>query len=577
MIISETGHAKAVWASLMIAFLCLQSTAALTAENIGARLAVPSPEQLIWQDYEIGMFIHFSMNTWQDQEYDDLGVPLSEFNPDRLDTDQWAQTAVDMGAKYVVFVAKHVGGFCMWPTKTTDYAVQNTPWRNGKGDVLADLSDSCRKHGLRLGVYLSPADRKHGATVGGRCSSPDEQDRYAALYREQLTEILSQYGEMVEVWFDGSLVVEVGDILARYAPRAMVFQGPYATIRWVGNESGFAPYPAWNSVRCVDGESGIATAANGDPLGAMWLPLECDARMRRDWFWSGKNADTLKSVDELMEMYYLSVGRGATLLLNHTPDTTGLIPEADAKRSREFGLEVKRRFGRSLAETNGIGASIELELNGTKRIDHVITMEDTAFGERVLEYAIEGLNGGTWQTLCEGTSVGHKRIDGFKPIEVSKIRFRAVKAQAPPIIRKLAAYDTGGASIPERTNVSIWSPKADLAQEIILWQWGGPSGGDAQTVSLDVGQYCRHAGLYRLEFRPGDSSSTIPNIESLEFLIDGLPASEFLKQVKGQPSEYRVNVSGIDRRMDIQFNVPKGSGKTGQGKLIFQLIPPDSK
>jgi alpha-L-fucosidase len=172
----------------------------------------------------------------------------------------------------------------------------------------------------------------------------------------------------------------------------------------------------------------------------VWLPNECDARMRRDWFWNSKNAKTLKSVDQLMDMYYGSVGHGAVLILNAAPDTTGLIPEADVRRAAEFGAEIARRFGRSLAETQGSGDTVTLELGGAKRIDHVVTMEDILQGERIREYAVEGLVNGAWTTLCEGTSVGHKKIDRIKPVKVEAVRLRVTQSAAAPIIRKLAVY-----------------------------------------------------------------------------------------------------------------------------------------
>ncbi len=402
--------------------------------------ARPTPEQLAWHDSEIGMFIHFAPNTYTDQEYDDLSLPLEKFNPVRLDTDQWVAAAEGMGAKYIVFVAKHAGGFCMWPTETTDYSVKHSPWRGGAGDVLRDLSESCRKHRMRLGVYVSPCDRKHGAEGGGRCPTPEAQEAYNNLYRQQLTEVLSRYGEMYEVWFDGSIVVPVGDILERCAPRAMVFQGPHATIRWVGNEEGIAPYPAWNALSEHDARSGEATVAHGEPNGLAWLPLECDARIRSTWFWNTTNADTLKTVGQLMEMYYHSVGHGAVLLLNQTPDTRGRIPEADVKRGAEFGAEVRRRFDKSIAETKGGGDLVEIVLPSPARIDHVVAMEDISQGERVREYVIEGFVGKEWKPLCRGTAIGHKKIDRFTPVEVTKVRLRALKCAGRPLIRKLAAF-----------------------------------------------------------------------------------------------------------------------------------------
>lgn len=406
------------------------------------KLCRPTPQQVAWQDFEVGMFIHFAPSTWQDQEYDDLSTPLDKINPEKLDTDRWVHAAEVMGAKYIVFVAKHVGGFCMWPTDTTDYGIRNTPWWGGKGDVLGDLAESCRKRGMPLGVYLSPQDRKHGAEVSGKCKTPDEQAAYNKLYRQQLTEVLSRYGRMVEVWFDGSNVIEVGDILKQYAPAAMIFQGPYATIRWVGNEDGFAPYPAWNAVPEEIWRACKATAEHGDSDGTIWLPNECDARMRRHWFWNTKNAPTLKTVDHLMDMYYRSVGHGANLLLNHTPDTSGLIPEADVRRGAEFGAEVKRRFGRSLAEISGTGMVVELKLSAAREIDHIITMEDIRQGERVRAYVIEGRVGGEWVELASGSAVGHKKIDRIHPVEVSRVRLRVTASSAEPVIRRLAVYDT---------------------------------------------------------------------------------------------------------------------------------------
>ena len=420
-----------------IATLCVCASALLPGAAEPAR---PTPDQAAWQDLELGMFIHIAPNTWQDAEGDQRNTPLDKINPTALDTEQWAQVAESMGAKYIVFVAKHMGGFCMWQTDTTDYGIKNTPWKDGKGDVLAELSASCKKHGIKLGVYLCPRDDAHNVGDSGRCKDPAQQEKYNAIYRQQLTEVLGRYGEMAEVWFDGSTIVEVGDVLKQYAPHAAIFQGKYASIRWVGNEDGKAPYPAWNAVSQKAAESGGATAKDGNPNGEVWLPNECDARMRQDWFWNSKNAKTLKSVDQLMDMYYGSIGHGAVLILNATPDTSGRIPEADVQRAAEFGAEIQRRFGKSIAETQGSGESVLLELGGVKRIDHIVAMEDILKGERIREYVIEGRAGGAWAKLCEGTAVGHKKIDRIKPVEVDAVRLRVTKSADSPILRKFAVY-----------------------------------------------------------------------------------------------------------------------------------------
>jgi alpha-L-fucosidase len=404
--------------------------------------ARPSPQQLAWHDLELGMFIHLAPQTWQDSENDNLTTPLSAINPDRLDTDQWVRVAQSMGAKYIVFVAKHEGGFCWWQTRTTDFGVRNLAWREGKGDVVRDLADSCRTAGMKLGVYLSPQDRTHGIGVGGRAKDPTRQPAYEALFRRQLTELLSHYGAMIEVWFDGNLVFDVGDILAAHAPEAVVFQGPQASIRWVGNEDGVAPYPAWNAVRVPKAAPrwGDYTAADSDPDGNRWLPIECDARIRSTWFWRTDNERTLKPISRLMEMYYRSVGNGAVLLLNLTPDRTGAMPASDAARAAEFGAEIRRRLGTPLAETHGSGGEIVLSLAGPATVDHVVLMEDIREGERVRRYEVEARVDGSWKHIATGSAVGHKKIDRIEPQQADALRLRVVDSVGLPRIRSFAAY-----------------------------------------------------------------------------------------------------------------------------------------
>ena len=415
----------------------------LLSLTLQASLPKPSPSQLEWQDAEMGMFLHFAPNTWQDQEYDNLSTPLGAINPTKLDSDQWVRTAKSMGAKYFIFVAKHVGGFCWWQTTTTDYSVKSIPWRGGKGDVMADVAKSCKKFGLRLGVYLSPADSKHGVDVGGKAKDPSKQGEYKALFRTQLTELLSKYGPIHEVWFDGSLIFDVSDILTRYAPNAIVFQGPQASIRWVGNEEGITPYPAWNGAKFDPKTWGTLTAADGTPDGDRWLPNETDSRMRNSWFWNTKNEPSVKPLPQLMEMYEASVGHGSFMLINNTPDTSGLIPAPDVARAKEFGEEIKRRYSLPVVYSSGHGDLIEAMPSSPTVIDAAITMEDISQGERVRAYVIEGLIEGVWQTLATGTAIGHKKIDKFDPVRVSKVRIRITKSAGEAQIRKLAVFRTG--------------------------------------------------------------------------------------------------------------------------------------
>jgi alpha-L-fucosidase len=406
-------------------------------------VALPSRAQLDWLDRELGMFVHLAPNTWQDREGDDASI-LPEHLPFAADPVQWADVAVSLGARYLVMVAKHQGGFCLWQTMTSSYSVRNTAWRDGRGDVMAELDDACRSRGLGLGVYLSPRDDFHGAGVSGRCATPEAQESYNAIARQQLTELLTRYGRMVEIWFDGSTVVPVADILDARAGEAMIFQGPRATIRWIGNEDGYAPEPLWNALPRAAAAGGVATAAEGNPRGDAWLPLEVDVSIRRpNWFWSTRNAGRLLSLEQLLQVYYRSVGRGAQLLLNLPPDTSGRIPDADAARAAEFGAEVRRRFGTPVASGRGAGPEVTLASDGRGPVDHVILEEELRDGQRILAWALEGRRDGAWRALGAGASIGHKRIQPVERAAYEALRVRISESVGTPALRRFAAFHTG--------------------------------------------------------------------------------------------------------------------------------------
>lgn len=530
-------------------------------------LAVPTPEQAAWQDLEVGMFIHFAPNTWCDKEQDDLSVPLDKINPTKLDTDQWVRVAESMGARYIMFVAKHTGGFCWWPTATTDYCVKSIPWRNGNGDVMKDLSESCRRHGIKLGVYLSPADKNLGASIGGKCKTEAEQKEYDRAYRNQLTELLTGYGEIVEVWFDGSLVTEVGDILAKHVPHAMVFQGKHSTIRWIGTEWGYAPYPAWNAVSAKRNPAkwGGMTALDGDPDGDTWLPNEVDTWnvMPPKWFWNSRTERRLKAVEELMDNYYRSVGHGAVLLLNQTPDPTGLIPEADAKRAAEFGAEIKRRFGRSLAEASGAGEIVELDLGGTVKIDHVIAMEDITKGERVREYVIEVLRDGKWRKICQGTAIGHKKIDCFKQIETDKIRLRTLQAVNAPVIRKLAAY-CSGTRLEHKPELETENFKY---HKIGGWEQASFKNGTAH-CKCDITPVCNDATQYEICFRKTGGRGEV-EIAYITYVFGGTELKWFI-QPTADRNIYDLNITGVGNTMFLDVAI-KSVGSAGvSGDILIK-------
>lgn len=536
-----TSRRSFLSAAVAAAVLPLREFAEPIRASAAAPCALPSTDQLGWQDLEVGMFVHFAPNTWQNKESDDLSTPLSAIDPD-IDTDNWAQCAVNLGARYIVFVAKHAGGFCMWQTQTTAYSIGHTPWKNGHGDVLHDLSASCRKHGLRLGVYLSPRDDYFGAGTGGVCKDPSRQAAYNALYREQLTEVLTRYGAMIEVWFDGSSVVPTADLVRKYAPHAAIFQGPEATIRWVGNEDGFAPDPLWNAESLAEARSGVSTALDGDPDGAAWMPVECDVSIRRPyWFWSTANVRNLMTLEDLLEVYYRSVGRGAQMLLNIPADRTGHMPQPDFARAREFGAEVRRRFGRSAAETEGHGEILELHLPAVVRVDHVILQEDCRFGQRIRSFVVEGRADGAWTVLFAGTSIGHKRIAAIAPGAYPSLRLRVTASQGEPRLRRFAAFATGAQ--PPRN----WNAPAHLWASDAVGAWKG------FRFAVDLSAKIRDAAQYRLRFVP--ESGRVRALEQVELLLDGAPEPALVRPDPAAQDALLLTMTAVGQKVLLSGTV----------------------
>jgi alpha-L-fucosidase len=509
---------------------------------------LPSAAQRDWLDLELGMFVHFAPNTWQEKEYDDLSLAPADIMP-TIEPAQWADTALALGARYIVLVAKHAGGFCLWQTDTTDYSIKGTPWRAGRGDVMAELSEACISRGLKLGVYLSPRDDRHGAGLSGKCATPEAQGEYNTLYRQQLTELLTRYGAITELWLDGSSVVPTGDLVSQHAPGAMVFQGPQATIRWVGNEDGFAPYPCWNALEVQDAGTGVATALHGDPEGDAWMPVEVDVSMRRpNWFWSTTNDKNLLSLDALLEIYYRSIGRGAQLLLNLTPDRTGRIPAADANRAGEFGDEIRRRFGHALSDTANIGRDVSLSFSEPQRVDHVILQEEVGRGERVRAWRLDGMSWGHWQQIAAGTAMGHKQIVPIRPDGYTVLRLRVTDAVDEPVIRRFAAFNVGSA--PPRT----WRDPVTLWAEDAVGGWTGDS------LTLDLTAKVPIAANYRLRLVAEDAS--VPQIRDIDLRVDQGPQPTLARLAPGRSDVVLIDMPVSGRTVTIRARVrgsPKGT------------------
>ena len=305
---------------------------------------VPTKSQIEWADAEIGVLIHLDMQVFEPgydfRENWNYHPSLSLFNPKELDTDQWVKAALAAGAKYAVLVAKHCSGFSLWPTKAHDYSVKNTPWRNGEGDIVHDFINSCKKYGLKPGIYASTTANGYlKADNPGRVISGDlqEQERYNQIVKAQLTELWSNYGKLFEIWFDGGVLppskggFDILSLVRKYQPEAIAFQGPYGfknNIRWVGNEEGLAPYPCWSTADSTTSSSGIIEikGLHGNPDGKFWCPGEADFPLRWNssfqggWFWKEGEDDKIFLVDQLVEKYYKSVGRNANMLIGVVVD-----------------------------------------------------------------------------------------------------------------------------------------------------------------------------------------------------------------------------------------------------------------
>lgn len=373
-----------------------------------ARILVPTPAQLAWQRMGFGMFVHFGLNTFADREWSDGTLSPTLFAPERLDARQWARTAARLGARYVVLTAKHHDGFCLWPTATTAYSVASSPWKSGTGDVVADLAAACRAEGIGLGLYLSPWDR----------NAPSDRDpaAYDDLYVEQLTELCTRYGPLVELWFDGAGSeghrydwARYMDVVRTHQPHAMIFNMGEPTIRWVGNEDGLATDPVEYVIdRTPDSqyvESATALSAEA------YLPPECDVSLRRKWFWSPD--DEPKTVEHLLAIYYRSIGLGANLLLNVPPDPSGLISPADAARLAQFSSGLDRRLGTPVPTRLSVdGCHVTATWDAELPIDHIEIEEELEAGQRVTGHTVT-LDG---SVVVQGGSIGVRRIHPIDPV-----------------------------------------------------------------------------------------------------------------------------------------------------------------
>ena len=452
--------------SLILTFcLCLSCTDKKSIVYTDDPIVTPNQVQKEWADAEVGVLIHFDMPVYKPEyNWRKFGThpDPSLFNPTELNTDQWLETASKLGAKYAVLVAKHCSGFSLWPTEAHEYSVKNSSWRNGKGDIVKDFVESCKKYNIKPGIYASTTANGYlyvdnpGLVQKG---SPVTQKEYNAIVSKQLTELWSNYGDLFEIWFDGGVLsqkeggADVLSLVKKLQPKAVAFQGPYGhpnLVRWVGNEEGTAPDPCWATADSTTNADGtiVINGLNGNPNAPYWCPGESDFTLRWNrsfqggWFWHENEDEKLFSVEELMHKYETSVGRNTNMLLGIVINDKGLVPDADIKRIEEYGKAIKRTYSNPIAQTSGKGNSLEISLDKATSIDRVILQEDITFGERVLSYKLEAECNGKWIDLYTGTNIGHKRIVKFDSCTMNKIKLTVLSAKAEPNIQNFKVFET---------------------------------------------------------------------------------------------------------------------------------------
>lgn len=446
--------------------LCFCTLLALSAISTGqlSTPVIPSRAQLDWADMEMGVLIHFDMPVFE-PAYDfrkdwNYHPDLSVFNPSDLDTDQWIKAAKSAGATYAVLVAKHCSGFSLWPTKAHPYSVKNTPWKNGKGDIVGDFIASCKKYGIRPGIYASTTANGYlkvdnpGKVVSG---DPEEQRKYNEIVKTQLTELWSEYGDLAEVWFDGGVLpaekggFDVLGLLRKLQPGTIAFQGPFGfenNIRWVGNEEGVAPYPCWSAADSSLSASGVIEVKgfNGNPDGKYWCPGETDFPLRKNssfqggWFWHKGQDDQIRSPGELLDRYIKSVGRNTNMLLGIVVDDRGLVPDADVRQLTESGKLIRDSFSKQLGSISGSGNDFTVKFKSPVHIKYVVLQEDIKSGERVRKYNLKGKVNDQWQSVSSGTCIGHKRIEVVKGGLYSAIRLEIAESDGTPVIKSFSCY-----------------------------------------------------------------------------------------------------------------------------------------
>lgn len=445
-------------------------------DNLGlkAMSLAPNTRQVEWLHREKSIFFHFGMNTFTNMEWGDGTETPAIFNPEQLDCRQWIKTIKDAGFKAAILTAKHHDGFCLWPSKYTEHSIKNSPYKDGKGDIVKEFTDACREHGIKAGLYLSPWDR-HEKTW----STPDYDDFYVG----QLTELLTNYGKIWEIWWDGSQSKNIKYDWERYAntirtlqPDAVIFGSlgaePYVEARWVGNESGFAGEPCWSTIdsqTIIDETTSVLNSGKLD--GNRFLPAEADVSIRPGWFYHAEQDGEVRNVSNLLQLWFLSCGRNASILLNLPPDRRGLVHENDVKSLLEFNKVLSETLANNLAkgakatadsvrdavcnadnmltdDINEFYASADgdntpeiiFELGEQKEFNSFILQEVIELGHRVTGFEVSTFVDGEWKNLYKGECIGYRSAQHFDTVKADKVKVKITDALHAPVLRFFGLY-----------------------------------------------------------------------------------------------------------------------------------------
>jgi alpha-L-fucosidase len=453
-------------------------------------LPVPTAKQLAWHKMEMTTFVHFTTNTFTGKEWGFGDEKESVFNPTAASPDQWLQVFKNNGFKGVILTTKHHDGFCLWPSKYTEHSVKNSPYKNGKGDLVKETSVAAKKYGLQFGIYLSPWDRNH-ADYG--------KPAYITYYRNQLKELTTNYGPLFEIWLDGAnggdgyyggtneprkingatyydWATTISQV-RKVQPNTLFFSDAGPDIRWVGNESGIAGETNWNTITpdtLYAGKANINKLLNtGSPDGTRWIPAEVDVSIRPGWFYHAEEDSKVKTPEQLFEIYLSSVGRGSVLLLNIPPDRRGLVHENDIQSLEGFTKLRKERLSNNLAKNARVTASqtrgnsplykaahitdgnattywatddgqttgsFEIDLKSPKAVQYILLQEYINLGQRVEAFTVEAWKDNQWQPVATATTIGYKRILKIDPVTTTKVKITITSAKACPLISNVSLY-----------------------------------------------------------------------------------------------------------------------------------------